>query len=238
MSFLFSPCSGGFHVHGISSIHDGRISVTELPLKEWTNNFKERLDKLMKKSSSTPAFVKRYHAKHNETDVNFDIEVFCPYQLPSASFLTLLCAWDLFCYLPTIQLNRAKIDNSFSRKLGLESRLSLSNMHLQDGDGKIQKFSDPLEIVDAFMPIRMHVCGLVSRVLVLMTKLSPHSPDCALSYWGPMFQYYGKRLEHLKHKLGEETQNLTSRAEFCQVRFEAAVRVHAQTESRGGFQGF
>ena len=125
-----------------------KLKITELPLKRWTQDYKQFLESLQtsdKKADKEPD-VKDFVENHTDTSVSF-----------------------------TITTSAAKIDE-FGRtkggiygKLKLSGKLSTSNMQMFNEDGAIQKFDTPLEIMLSFFEKRLDF--YVKRKALLLQRL-------------------------------------------------------------------
>ena len=101
------------------------LTITELPIGIWNDNYYLLLDKLIDDK------VIRTYTK-NCTDVDVDIEI-----KMARENLTELTDDDLY------------------RIFELTSRLNMSNMHLFDRYGKIKKYNNPYEIIDDYYDVRL-----------------------------------------------------------------------------------
>lgn len=101
------------------------VLVDELPLRCWTNSYKEKLLK-MRSQGTISSFVEN----HTTARVSFLISM-----NPS-------------------KLARME-KTGFETGLKLRSMLSLSNMHAFDETGVIRRYNQPEDIVEAYFPIRL-----------------------------------------------------------------------------------
>lgn len=95
----------------------GKVEISELPVSQWTQDYKMFLVNLPK-----PA-VKRLVESHTDTSVHFSIE-FDPDELAAEVE------------------SRGGLEDVFK----LQKSISLRNMHMFTKDGKLQKFHDPREV--------------------------------------------------------------------------------------------
>merc|ERR1719217_980288 len=114
--------------------NDKGIEITELPLRKWTQDYKEFLQGMLPGSEGKSKIkiedVKEYHT---EKTVHFSVKI------------------------ADEELKRVKskegggIDGGFK----LSSNINETNMVLFDSEGKIQKYKNPLQIMDEFGKVRM-----------------------------------------------------------------------------------
>jgi DNA topoisomerase-2 len=114
--------------------NDKSLEITELPLRKWTQDYKEFLQGMLPGSEGKSKIkledVKEYHT---EKTVHFSVKI------------------------ADEELKRVKskegggIDGSFK----LSSNINETNMVLFDSEGKIQKYKNPMQIMDEFGKVRM-----------------------------------------------------------------------------------
>lgn len=110
---------------GVYNIEDGNITVTELPIGTWTDDYKAFLDKL--ESENT---IYSYKNNSTETSVSFTIKI------------------------PLETLLEWKNDNIVEKKLKLTTNLSTKNMYVFNEKNQIVKMECAEEIVYHFWMIR------------------------------------------------------------------------------------
>jgi DNA topoisomerase II len=125
--------TGKYTVHGkIERVDDTTLLVSELPLKKWTQNYKEFLESLMTGDAKKTIEVKDFKENHTETTVSF-----------------------------TITAEKQMIDACEKDPKGLhgmfklQASLSTTNMTLFDADGRIKRYDNPEAILDAFYDVRL-----------------------------------------------------------------------------------
>ncbi len=111
--------------HGIYKINRNTITITELPVGTWTEDYKTFLDKL-----EIDNIIFSYKNLSSEELINFEIKI------P----LDTISAWEE--------------NKETEKKLKLIGHLSASNMHLFDSENKIKKMESPEEILYCFWKIR------------------------------------------------------------------------------------
>jgi len=119
-------CKGRVDVDRASNV----IDVTELPVGRWTEDFlkyvKERLVASSAKDATESVFVKS--VDNLSTDVRVHVRLRC-FSIPAADAL--------------------------DRALRLATKLSTTNMHLFDAQGRLRAWPDPQHIVEAHATIRL-----------------------------------------------------------------------------------
>ncbi len=111
----------------IKKINMSTLNISELPIGMWNDKYYDILDELSDKK-----IIKDY--TKNDTDVKVDITV----------------------NLSREMLKQIEDDNNILDVFKLETYISMSNMHLFNRDGKIQKYSNIDEIMNEFIDIRLY----------------------------------------------------------------------------------
>ena len=109
----------------INRINTSTLTITELPIGVWNDNYYPLLDKLM-----DDKFIKFYTKNCTDTDVNIEVRI----ARETLSEMT---------------------DDDLISKFQLTSKLNASNMHLFDRNGKIKKYANTTEIIDDYYDIRL-----------------------------------------------------------------------------------
>ena len=124
---------GSFEVRGkIERIDDTTLLITELPLKKWTQDYKQFIEGMLTGDGKSLPEIKDFKENHTDTTVSF-----------------------------TITAEKEKIDQFEKEKNGLYGKfkltgsLSTTNMHLFNTEAKITKYDDPLEIMSVFYTLRI-----------------------------------------------------------------------------------
>eukprot|EP00051_Salpingoeca_urceolata_P016686 m.223370 g.223370 ORF g.223370 m.223370 type:complete len:1511 (+) comp18752_c0_seq2:97-4629(+) len=119
-----------FQVRGIlEKIDDETISITELPVRTWTQSYKEFLEGLLS-AEKTPSQIKDYKEHHTDTTVAFTV-IMTPEQMAAAE------AKGLYKFFK------------------IESSLSTTNMTLFDSEGRIRKYESVQDIIGDFFSLRL-----------------------------------------------------------------------------------
>lgn len=117
----------------ITKTSDTTVEITELPIKAWTQNYKEFLEECMakdgKKGEESESLIEDFKEHHSESSVHFEITM-------SAAKLK--------------EAEQAGLEKTFK----LKSSLSTSNMVLFDAEGKIAKYNTALDILKEFCRLR------------------------------------------------------------------------------------
>ena len=114
----------------INQIDDTTLEVTELPLKKWTQDYKEFLEELAKPEGKKDPFIVDYKEHHTDTSVHFVIKM-------------------------TPEKMKEALDAGLYNKFKLTSKISITNMMLFDHDGVIRKYDGPEDIVKEFFDVRL-----------------------------------------------------------------------------------
>lgn len=123
--------SSKFTVQGNYSIVGDVLTVTELPVGEWTQNYKEFLEKLLELNSKNPV-VLSYKNKSTDEKVHFEIKFKKDY------------------------LETEKND-AIMKKYHLEKTINLTNMHLYCVDGHIKKYNTIEDIMEEYYDHRLEL---------------------------------------------------------------------------------
>eukprot|EP00927_Polykrikos_kofoidii_P065329 TRINITY_DN6109_c1_g1_i1.p1 TRINITY_DN6109_c1_g1~~TRINITY_DN6109_c1_g1_i1.p1 ORF type:complete len:1144 (-),score=229.56 TRINITY_DN6109_c1_g1_i1:176-3361(-) len=108
-----------------------RLEITELPVRRWTQDYKEwLLEQLPQSGDEKRATVTEVREHHSENSVHFVVSM-TPDKLAEA--------------------DRRGIEKVFH----LRGNISTTNMHLFDADGHLQKYHSPEQIIEAFIPVRL-----------------------------------------------------------------------------------
>ena len=132
-----------FLIKGIyEKLANDKIRVTELPVGNWTEDFKELLEELIEPSpgkdgKKVPATIKEYDDMSKDTNVDFTIT---------------------FAKGKLDELESAKGDygcNGLEKLLKLYTTNTTTNMHLFDANDTLQKYDKITDIIDAYYEVRL-----------------------------------------------------------------------------------
>eukprot|EP00658_Telonema_sp_P-2_P010291 TRINITY_DN13877_c0_g1_i3.p1 TRINITY_DN13877_c0_g1~~TRINITY_DN13877_c0_g1_i3.p1 ORF type:complete len:606 (+),score=201.50 TRINITY_DN13877_c0_g1_i3:245-2062(+) len=120
-----------FFTHGVITVlNDTTVEITELPVKKWTQDYKEFLEASIEGEGKKNTFIKEFQEYHTDTKAHFVVTM-SPEQLSAAQ------------------------SEGLHKKFKLTSSISTSNMHLFDGEGHIRKYDTPEEILRDFYDLRI-----------------------------------------------------------------------------------
>jgi DNA topoisomerase-2 len=141
------PHKDKFLIKGIyKKIKKDTISITELPVGVWTEDFKKLLDVLMgedeckKTSSKKDCIVKDYDDMSNDKEIDFIVTLH-----------------DGMLDKLESEIDKTKGINLIYKIFHLATTISTSNMHLFDASGKLRKYSSMVEIIDEYFVTRLHL---------------------------------------------------------------------------------
>jgi len=123
-----------FNVEGLYSINKNKLIITELPVGEWTQNYKDYLEKCLESESNkkNKSSVNLLNYKDNNTDekIHFELEF----------------VKDKLSKISDIQKNYHLI-----------KKYSLTNMHLFSNNGSIKKYNSVKEIMVEYYDMRLEL---------------------------------------------------------------------------------
>ena len=106
------------------------VEITELPVRSWTQSYKEFLESMLHGNEKTDAFIKDYKEYHTDTKVHFVVSL-------------------------TEQNMRKAEEEGLEKKFKVVSSISLSNMVCLDEKGRIKKYNGAEEILREFYQLRL-----------------------------------------------------------------------------------
>lgn len=141
--------SGKYQVKGaIERVNSTTLEITELPIRVWTQDFKNMLDKMLVATAKEASpDIKDFQEFHTDTTVKFVIH----------AEESKINEWE--------KLPKGGLYNKFK----LISSMSTTNMHAFDTSNKIVKYENPEFILKAFFDLRMDF--YVKRKELLVKKL-------------------------------------------------------------------
>ncbi|KAH0448872.1 hypothetical protein IEQ34_022672 [Dendrobium chrysotoxum] len=121
-----------YTVTGIIEESDSNtLTITELPIRRWTQDYKEFLESLVTGTDKVKEpFIKDYREYNDDTTVHFEVT------------------------LSEQNLIMAK-QEGLEKKFKLSTTISTSNMHLFDHKGVIKKYDTPEQILEEFFHLRI-----------------------------------------------------------------------------------
>lgn len=106
------------------------IEISELPIKRWTQDYKEWLEEQLPTPDKKDPLISDYRDSSSHEDIKFIVK------------------------LSSERLERTD-EEGLVKLFRLKSSLSTQNYHLFNAEGKVQKFADELEIMREFAAIRL-----------------------------------------------------------------------------------
>eukprot|EP01135_Chromosphaera_perkinsii_P010658 Nk52_evm58s2192 gene=Nk52_evmTU58s2192 len=129
--FIEFVAENKYLVHGkYEKIDETTLRITELPLRSWTQNYKEFLESMVTGTDKVPAFIKDYKEHHTDTTVDFTV-------------------------ILTEEKMREAESIGIEKKFKLVSQLSLTNMVLFDHENRIRKYDNANELLEEFYRLRL-----------------------------------------------------------------------------------
>ncbi|XP_022982562.1 DNA topoisomerase 2 isoform X1 [Cucurbita maxima] len=123
----------------IEEVSDTTLRITELPVRRWTNDYKDFLDSVTrvstkndkdKEKAAKDPFIEQ--ADHHSDDKTVSINV----HLTEENMILAM-------------------QEGLKKKFKLTTTVSTSNMHLFDANGVIKKYDTPEQILEEFFPLRL-----------------------------------------------------------------------------------
>eukprot|EP00746_Dinoflagellata_sp_MGD_P082151 gnl/MRDRNA2_/MRDRNA2_32622_c0_seq1.p1 gnl/MRDRNA2_/MRDRNA2_32622_c0~~gnl/MRDRNA2_/MRDRNA2_32622_c0_seq1.p1 ORF type:complete len:780 (-),score=187.44 gnl/MRDRNA2_/MRDRNA2_32622_c0_seq1:59-2353(-) len=138
-----------YDVHGcIEQKSQATIEITELPIRKWTQDYKEWLQEQLPQTKGnddeSAHLIEDIKEHHTEARVHFELK------------------------LTPDKMNRA-VREGLEKSFKLKSSLAVSNMMLFDHEGKIKKYETSLDIIQDFCKLRLEMYA--KRKAYLMNKL-------------------------------------------------------------------
>ncbi|XP_042515857.1 DNA topoisomerase 2-like isoform X3 [Macadamia integrifolia] len=126
----------------IEEINNTTIRITELPIRRWTQEYKEFLESIMTGNDKIKdPFIKDFKEHNDDTTVDFEI------------------------ILSEKNLMAAK-QEGLLKKFKLTTTISTSNMHLFDAKGVIKKYDTPEQILEEFFHLRLKIYEKRKKVML------------------------------------------------------------------------
>lgn len=155
-----------FLIKGLyEKISDDKIRVTELPIGNWTEDFKELIEKLIdpgqdKNGKKIASIIKDYDDMSKDTNVDFTIT---------------------FVKGKLAELEKSKGDhecNGVEKVLKLYTTNTTTNMHLFDSNDTLQKYERVTDIIDTYYEVRLkmykerkdYMIDAIEKELILLSN--------------------------------------------------------------------
>ena len=113
----------------IEKTGENEVEITELPVRLWTQDFKDKLEEIIK-AEKEPSWIKDYLEYNTPTTVHFIIK------------------------MEEKQMKIA-MEKGLEERFKLTTTMATSNMVAFDGQGRIQRYETPLDIMEEFYHIRL-----------------------------------------------------------------------------------
>lgn len=122
----------GFEVVGVASqVSNTQIDITELPVKKWTQDYKEFLGKLTEaEGDSGKGRIDDFREYHTEDTVHFSLH-------------------------GSVEQIKALEQEGLEKALKLRGSLATTNIVFFDSEGKIKKFTNEAELLNEFFELRL-----------------------------------------------------------------------------------
>ncbi|KAI9591804.1 DNA topoisomerase [Syncephalis fuscata] len=114
----------------IEKIDDNTLEITELPIRTWTQSYKEQLESWLTGTDKSPAFIKDYKEYHTDTKVHFIIK------------------------LTDENMRKAEAEG-LEKRFKIFTPISTTNMVCFDSENRIKRYNSPEEILQEFYNIRL-----------------------------------------------------------------------------------
>ncbi|KAK2637028.1 hypothetical protein Ddye_031820 [Dipteronia dyeriana] len=125
----------------IEEVNDTTLRIKELPVRRWTQDYREFLESITQQSDS---FIDGFRQYSDDTTVHFEV------------------------FLSEEKMMLAK-QEGLLKKFKLTTTISTSNMHLFDSKGVIKKYDAPEQILEDFFQLRLEF--YIKRKKILLENL-------------------------------------------------------------------
>jgi DNA topoisomerase-2 len=136
--------NGSYQIKGTYHIDNSKneITITELPIGEWTSNFKEFLDELLDQEIEKKPKAKGKDSKPVKKKNNLNLINYSANNTDTKVHFTLK-----FSELPD--------EEEFEKKFHMVKSIHTGNMHLYDKDGVIKRYENTHEILEDYYHVRL-----------------------------------------------------------------------------------
>ncbi|XP_072964044.1 DNA topoisomerase 2 [Typha angustifolia] len=126
----------------IEQVDNTTLRITELPIRRWTQDYKEFLESLMTGNDKIKEpFIKDYREHNDDTTVHFEV-------------------------ILTEENMSIAIQEGLEKKFKLTTTIGTTNMHLFDSNGVIKKYDTPEQILEDFFHLRLEFYEKRRKVLL------------------------------------------------------------------------
>eukprot|EP00090_Calanus_glacialis_P008645 TRINITY_DN1699_c0_g1_i2.p1 TRINITY_DN1699_c0_g1~~TRINITY_DN1699_c0_g1_i2.p1 ORF type:complete len:1611 (-),score=547.76 TRINITY_DN1699_c0_g1_i2:290-4978(-) len=119
----------------VSSLSDTKIEITELPVKTWTNSYKEMLEGMLTGNEKAPALIQDYKDYNTDTTVKFIVQ------------------------MTEDSIRKAETEKGLHTFFKLQTTMSCTSMVLFDSLGCLRKYENVQEIMKEFFDLRLTMYG-------------------------------------------------------------------------------
>ena len=119
----------------IAFLSDTKLEITELPIKVWTNSYKEQLEAMLLGSEKQPTSIQDYKDYNTDKTVKFIVQ------------------------LTVDQVAKLNKEKSFHTFFKLQTTMSTTSMVLFDHQGCLKKYEDVKDILKEFFTLRLEYYG-------------------------------------------------------------------------------
>lgn len=124
--------SSRYVVNGeVASLSDTKIEITELPIKTWTNSYKEMLEGMLQGNEKQPAQIQDYKDYNTDTTVKFIVQ------------------------MSEEAIRKAETERGLHTMFKLQTTMSTSSMVLFDHLGCLKRYDTVDEILKEFYKVRI-----------------------------------------------------------------------------------
>jgi len=116
----------------LASISDTKVEITELPIRTWTQTYKEQvMEPFLNGSEKTPAMIQDFKEYHTDKTVKFVVQ------------------------MQQEKLRKAEVEKGLHQFFKLQTTLSTSSMVLFDDKGALKKYENVMDILREFYDLRL-----------------------------------------------------------------------------------
>jgi len=153
-------------------IDDKTLKITEIPIKFWTKNFKENLEKLMGISTSKTSKDKKGEKKKKKEEDDDDDEKnkLEPILSDFKEYHTINRVHFEVIFIEEYAEIYREDEDMLIKKFKLQSVINLTNMVLFDAEGKLRKYSSVEEILEEFYVLRLEFYHRRKAYLIQILK--------------------------------------------------------------------
>ena len=123
----------------ITNNGDNEVEITELPVRVWTQDFKDKLEDIIK-AEKTPSFIKDYTEYNTPEKIHFIIKM--------------------------EEKKMKEYENKLEEAFKLSTTMATTNLVAFDAQGRIKKYANVLDIMEDFYNYRLHFYGLRKQHLL------------------------------------------------------------------------